>query len=279
MNKVAKADDSHIRVMSSNIYTQNGKDFDTYLQNTYGISTPAWEARAEILAEVYMTYKPDFFGLQEASFSQQDEILKYVGELYARVEFDNLVKNQTPIFYRKDLYKIEAKEYHDFGSGRHYEWALYSALDNPDEQFIHMNLHYHPIVTEQAPGAQTVNAVIKRLMKDYPDVPIAVTGDYNNNAISETYKTMVDGINMDSGAALVSKKNPTNLDCTYYTWHTLSVSQPVAVHEKYPNMPGPIDIVSITTDLLEAMDYKAIYNPLICWGSDHYPVFLDVKVK
>lgn len=279
VNKVAKADASHIRVMSSNIYTQNGRDFDTYLQNTYGVTTPAWEARAEILAEVYMTYKPDFFGLQEASFAQQDEILKYVGELYARVEFDNLVKNQTPIFYRKDLYKIEAKEYHDFGSGRHYEWALYSSLENPDEQFIHMNLHYHPIVSEQAPGAKTVNAVIKRLMTDYPGVPIAVTGDYNNNAISETYKTMVDGIHMDSGAALVGKKDPTNLDCTYYTWHTLSVAEPVAVHEKYPNMPGPIDIVSITTDLLEAMDYKAIYNPLICWGSDHYPVFLDVKVK
>ena len=264
VTNVTKANSSDIRVMSSNIYFKDATDFDE-------LGMP-WEARAEIMAQVYKVYKPDFIGLQEADAKQHSEILKYIDDLYGIVTFDEASKNMTPLLYRKDLYDVVDKYYHDFGSNRHFEWALYSSKTNPDEKFIHMNLHYSPNKNEQNEHAVFVNLQIKRVMELYPNVPIAVTGDYNNSALSDTYKTMTEGINMASGAALVGNK-----DSEYYTCHSLG--QEKLTTSSSDGTVGPIDIISITTDLLEAKNYKMNHLPITCWGSDHYPVFLDVSRK
>jgi hypothetical protein len=261
---ITKADASYIRVMSSNIYSKNDTSFDA-------LGMP-WKARAEIMAEVYNLYLPDFIGFQEAHFDQHAEILKYIGDKYAIVQFPEASTNNTPLLYRKDLYNIEAKYYYDFTGGRHLEWALYSSIANPSEKFIHMNLHYSPYQDQQHDHAVIVNNEIKRVMALYPNVPVAVTGDYNNSAISDTFITMTSGINMASGAALVG-----NTDSTYYTWHKLGVETLETTYKD--GTVGPIDIVAITTDTLEAKNYKMNHLPIVCWGADHYPVFLDVKRK
>ena len=261
---VVKADSSYVRVMSSNVYHKNDTSFDS-------LGMP-WKARAEIMAEVYNVYLPDFIGLQEAAFDQHDEILKYISDKYAIVNFPEASTNNTPLLYRKDLYNLEAKYYYDFTGGRHLEWALYSSKTNPNEKFIHMNLHYSPYQDQQHDHAVIVNNEIKRVMQLYPNVPIAVTGDYNNSALSDTFTTMTSGINMASGAALIG-----NTDSTYYTWHKLG--QETLSTSYSDGTVGPIDIIAITTDLLDAKGYKMIHDPIICWGADHYPVFLDVKRK
>jgi len=261
---IAKADSSYVRVMSSNVYNMKDTSFDA-------LGMP-WDARAEIMAEVYKVYKPDFIGLQEAHADQQTEILKYISDMYAIVQFPEASTNWTPLLYRKDLYKVDAKYYYDFTGGRHLEWALYSSIANADEKFIHMNLHYSPYQDQQHDHAVIVNNEIKRVMALYPNVPIAVTGDYNNSALSDTFITMTAGINMVSGAAQIG-----NTDSTYYTWHRLG--QETLSTSYSDGTVGPIDIVAITTDFIEAKAYKMIHDPIVCWGADHYPVFLDVKGK
>jgi hypothetical protein len=146
---IAKADASYVRVMSSNVYNKNDTSFDA-------LGMP-WEARAEIMADVYMLYLPDFIGLQEAHWDQHEELMKYIGDEYAIVQFPEASTNMTPLLYRKNLYNIEAKYYYDFTGGRHLEWALYSNIANPSEKFIHMNLHYSPYQDQQHDHAVIVN--------------------------------------------------------------------------------------------------------------------------
>ena len=271
MTQVNKTGD--IRVMSSNIYGKNGHDFDK-------LGMP-WEARAEIMADVYKVYQPDFIGLQESTFEQEQEILKYIGDMYAVVPFAEADQNRTPLLYRKDLYKLEASYYYDFTGGRHLEWALYSSIENPDEKFIHMNLHYLPVgnttddtyatkLAEQVEQAKLVNVEIKRLMTKYPGVPIAVSGDYNHVSSSETYLAMIDGINMSSGSVILNSTE----DSAWYTQHSLGKE---VLETTKGGKIGPIDHVTITTDTLEAKAYKVIHHPLACWGSDHYAIFVDMN--
>lgn len=273
MAQVDKTGD--IRVMSSNIYGKNAHDFDH-------LGMP-WKARAEIMADVYKVYQPDFIGLQESTFEQEQELLKYIGDMYAVVPFAEADQNRTPLLYRKDLYKLEASYYYDFTGGRHLEWALYSVIENPDEKFIHMNLHYLPVgkttdttydtlCEQQEAQAQLVNAEIKSLMEKYPNVSIAVTGDYNNTSASETYKTMINGIDIESGSVLLNNSE----DSKWYTQRSLGKE---ILNTEKDGKVGPIDHVTITTDTLEAITYKVIHHPLACWGSDHYAIFLDMNTR
>jgi len=279
MSEVEKAEDSYVRVMSSNIYNSLDTSFD-YLGMPY-------QARAELLAECYLLYKPDFIGWQEADKAMRDEVYKYIAHEYQMVEFDMSGNNWCPIFYRKDLYKLETSDYYQFSQfdansnvvldSMHYcEWALYSSKSNPEEQFIHMNIHYNVSERSALPQAVIVNKMIQKLMAQYPEVPIAITGDYNFTATESVFKTMMRGIDdkVQSGSQILN-----NEDSKYYTWHVLGNLNLSETYGTPVKQRGPIDHVSITTNLLEAKEYKIIHYPLICWAADHYPIFLDVAVK
>ncbi|MBR4768833.1 MAG: hypothetical protein IK088_07645, partial [Lachnospiraceae bacterium] len=198
VEKIEKAAGSDIRVMGNNIYNMNDHSFDS-------LGMP-WEARAEILADVYRVYQPDFIGLTESTTTQLNEFLKYVGDIYAVVpmnDISGLSNNYTPLLYKKDLYEVEERFFHDFTGGRHLEWAMYHKIEDPSWKIIHMNLHYSPYDEEQPPQAEYVNGELKRVTALYPNVPIVVTGDYNSGASHSTFATMTEGLALASAAHLV----------------------------------------------------------------------------
>jgi len=267
MTEVEKAEDSYIRVMSSNIYTSKDTAFNHMIP---------YQARAELLAECYLLYKPDFIGWQEADQAMRNEVYKYIAHEYQIVDFEMSADNWCPIFYRKDLYNLETADYYIMNAMHYCEWAIYSSKLNPEQQFIHVNIHYDTSEKISLSQAVLVNKTIKTLMAEYPEVPIAITGDYNFTATESVFKTMMRGIDdkVQSGSQILN-----NDDSRYYTWHILGN---LDLSETYGNpvkQRGPIDHVSITTNLMEAKEYKMIYYPLICWAADHYPIFLDVAVK
>ena len=263
---IEKAEDSYIRVMSSNLL---GLDYEKY-------KIP-YQARAELLAECYLRYKPEFIGWQEAEQKLCYEVYKHIAHEYQMVEFEMTENNWCPILYRKDLYNLEKADYYRLDSKHYCEWALYSSKSNPEKQFIHMNLHYNVTESTALEQAVIVNKIIKTLMTKYPDVPMAITGDYNYTASEAVFKTMMRGIDqkVQSGSQIIG-----NDDSKYYTWHTLGNT---TLSETYVSSTisqrGPIDHVSITTKLLTAKAYKIIHDPLMCWASDHYPLVLDVLAQ
>lgn len=267
MSEIAKAEDSYIRVMSHNIYNSLDSAFNGRI---------AYQARAELSAECYLRYKPDFIGMQEADQALRDEVYKYIAHEYAMVEFEMTENNWCPIFYRKDLYNLIKSDYCILDSMHALEWALYSDKSKPEQQFIHMNVHYNVDKETALMQAEIVNNMIRALMDEYPNVPITITGDYNATTTSSIFKTMMRDIDdkIQSGALLVN-----NDDSRIYTWHYLGDTTVWEYYAKDASIKGPIDHVSITSDLLETLNYKVIHDPFSCWASDHYPIFLDITAK
>ena len=265
---IEKAESSYVRVMSSNVYSSK----DTSAQQ----SKIPYQARAELLAECYLRYKPDFIGWQEADQAMRDEVYKYIAHEYQMVEFEMSADNWCPIFYRKDLYNLETADYFIMNAMHYCEWAVYSSKSNLEQQFIHMNIHYDVNEEISLSQAVSVNKTIKKLMAQYPDAPIAVTGDYNFTATESVFKTMMRGIDdkMQSSSQILN-----NEDSKYYTWHVLGELTLSETYGTPVKQSGPIDHVSITTNLLEAKEYKIIHDPLTCWAADHYPIFADLVRK
>ena len=251
--------------MSSNLL---GLDYEKYVL--------PYQARAELLAECYLRYKPDFIGWQEAEKNLCSEVYKHIQHEYQMVEFDIDENNWCPILYRKDLYNLQESAYQKLDNTHACEWALYSSKSNPEQKFIHMNLHYNYKISVALTQAETVNGIIKNVMEQHPGVPMAITGDYNFTATEDVFTTMMKDTTIQSGSQIIA-----NDDSKYYTWHKYGV---LKLSETYSytnedvllNQNGPIDHVSITTDLLTAKAYKIIHDPLMCYATDHYPLVLDV---
>ena len=268
MSDVEKASSAYVRVMSSNIYNSNDPAFNSKIP---------YQARAELLAECYLRYKPEFIGWQEANQVLRDEVYKYIANEYVMIEYGDMTGNNwCPIFYRKDSYDLVTADYYVLDSAHYCEWALYNSKSNPEQQFIHMNLHFHVTESTALSQAAIVNKMIKKLMMEYPEVPIAVTGDYNSTVTERVYNVVMRGIEeqMQSGAVVIN-----NDDSSIYTWHSLGDLTIRDSYAKDESIQGPIDHVAITTELLNVKNYKVIHDSLTCWASDHYPIILDVEVK
>jgi len=278
---IDKAEASYVRVMSSNIF--NSEDRTSFAEIRAVVTD---QMRAKLLAECYLLYKPDFIGMQEADQAMRAEVYKWIAHEYQMVEMklasgDN---NWCPIFYRRDAYNLVEANFEKLDSIHYFEWAVYTSKANPSQQFIHMNVHYNVDEVEAISQALIVNKIIKEVMAQYPNAPIAITGDYNFTATECVYRTMMRGIsdNMKSGSQVIA-----NDDSKYYTWHTLGSLQLKETYEsktttpsyKYVFQQGPIDHVSITTKLVTPIKYKMLHYPLICYAADHYPIFLDMAIK
>ncbi len=280
---VAKAD-GNIRVMSSNVCNQGVSDWANPTNTPNPLPIEKWPLRAQILAETFLTYQPDFIGLQEVSVAQLAMFAELLGSQYAQAEVNFAdTTNMTPIFYRKDLYtQIEGGYSVIKENYRYVEWAVYKDAD--ENQIIHMNLHFDPTYPDDGgnaireENAQLANSILDTLVAEnkYPNAAIVITGDYNDTSASAAYNVLTEGLNMASGADIIK-----NTDSTYYTFHTLGVTStpPTTYTNKGYDCRGPIDIVTITTDKLEAVKYGVIWDPIVCSASDHYPVLLDVVRK
>ena len=136
------------------------------------------------------------------------------------------------------------------------------------------NLHYPTTGTTEmnsarTPAAQATNAKIKELMSLYPDVPITVTGDYNSHRNNNTdiFPYMFEGLDgkMDVAQSFTDDK-------------TLGST----THDMGTSVTGngtPIDYVSVTNELLEIVRHRTASYDAMGLSGDHFPVFIDVKIK
>lgn len=243
---IAKAEGSSIRIMTRNVLFGNGE-------------TPIadYTKRAALTAEIFRTYQPDFVGMQEADYQMYPLITSAVADIYTPIR-----AGCFSILYRTDTWRLEGDvTVHNFSNSNYYQgdavwgyvWGLFENI-NTGEKIVMMNLHYHYRSAEdRMPEVEVVNAELKRIKALYPDVTIAVTGDYNCNSSSSEYAKMIEGTDVKSGMLLTTDSNN--------------------------GYGGGIDHISLTENTVDVKRHRAVtYNAFIN-SSDHYAFFVDFSIK
>lgn len=272
VGNVKKENDSYVRVMSSNALTSG----DSKQQAPDALPM---EKRMDILCAMYLAYKPDFLGIQEVDILMEPEILERLDATYAmvpakmgdyvyhRVDYQ---QNYTPIFYNKHKFDLIDSRFHFFDvmGMWGYQWALYRSKKRPGKRYIHMNLHFFYQADErQLPGIEDVHYELIHLRRMYPNVPIFVTGDYNNWYTSDYFKYLFEGLSMTSGMLVAEQSD--GFEC----WnHPLNVTE-------CPKKMTAIDHASVTTDLVDVKLHRILLDEELAKTSDHCSIFIDVMEK
>lgn len=266
-----KEDPSYIRIMTSNVL--HSRD-DVIPKKT-------WEDRVEVMSAVYLTFLPDFLGLQEVSYQQSEPFFEALKEIYATPDtplgdFVNFpyhgvdyIQNHTPILYNKHKYELIDSRYHLFPMTGlwGYQWGLYRSKTHPEQKIIHMNMHPHSNSDENPPCFVDAHAELVHLRRHYPTTPIFLTGDYNAYYTEPQVQLLFEGLSMESGMLVAEQGDGTE-----------SFSHPLGTLEGLKRTPA-IDHIGVTTDLCDVKLHRVIFDDIIAKGSDHSPRFIDVKLK
>ena len=260
---IEKAADTDVRVMTSNIICAGDSYSKEQYEGVYGIS---WQERVNIQGEMMLLYLPDFVGLQEMQEGDtygwalmHTQLLKKVKSEYSFVTYDGMAQNTywNPILYRHTVWNLTAKGTMypgNFDDHMHrWQWALFTKIDDPSQQYILLNLHYPTSrnQTAQQAAADIVNAKIRELKALYPNVPIFVTGDFNAAKTTTTFQKTVANTDLVTSFDLTSNRNTI----------------------------ASIDHILVPTDLAEVLSYRVIVDHYIALSSDHRPAFADISLK
>ncbi|MBQ2999882.1 MAG: hypothetical protein IJD64_05410 [Clostridia bacterium] len=259
-----------VRVMSSNLLAADNSSGAVDL----GISH---EQRMANMAEMFLFYRPDFIGLQEtsgssvinntATINMQATLLSYLNGAYAYVDVSDQVAavNQwTPMLYRTDKWTVLAKDISDeqgveYGNAMHrWQWALFQSKTDENTKMIVLNLHGPHggdgtwFKDFQPTFFACVNAQIKKLESLYPNVPIAVTGDYNQLHDSTLLSAMIAGTHLENSAKLTGNAE---------------------------KVSSGIDHVFVSKDKATVEQFREVDNMVMRQSSDHRSVFSDILLK
>ncbi|HBF15045.1 MAG TPA: hypothetical protein DDW30_05075 [Clostridiales bacterium] len=226
--------------------------------------------RIEVIGDYCLAFLPDSVGLQECILNNNVKYLDpVISEVYAWVPYD-AVNSGEKTLYRKDKFDLKDHNIIDLGNNYAFQWALLEDKTT-HERYIHGNVHYHYNTdAERLPQAEKVNAELKRIMELYPDVAIAVTGDYNTYLDSPVHEAMTDGLAMRSAVTVAPEGMR---DYNTLSWHTLDF------HTFETDGNQQLDHIMVTTDLLEVLRHKIVHDSLIASATDHYPVLIDVRLR
>lgn len=269
---IEKADESYIRIMTSNVLHSRASD----------LARKTWEERLAILSTVYLTFLPDFIGLQEVSYQQTGPFLRALSEIYDTPDtplgdFINYpyhgvdyIQNHTPILYNKHKYEVLDSRYHIFPNDdlHSYQWALYRVKENPEQKIIHMNMHPHSNSNINMPGFEDAHEELLHLRRHYPTTPIFLTGDYNAEYKERQMQVLFEGLDMISGALIAEKSDGMQM-----------FNHPITSMKFFAPHLTSIDHVGVTTDLVDVKLHRVLFDEIIAKGSDHCPMFIDVALK
>ena len=260
MGMLAKADDE-VRIMTSNVLFTNADNAEL-----------PYAQRAALLSDIYLTWHPDFIGLQESKGAIGEDIKVALADEYGYINQAVSGNGHTPILYDKDVWEPVTEGgnilmKHEMFQSNHcwdYEWVMFQKISDPSVKVIMMNLHFQPrgYQGEQRPESMNkFNNEVKRLEREYSNIPIFCTGDYNtgyswtrNSAIGD------DGWNEDVIAGT-----------------QLQSSGALTENTADPN-GSAIDHVCVSKNLVTVVRNVRVKYEVMLKSSDHQPVFADIKL-
>lgn len=261
-----------LRVVSYNIRFDNPDDRDN-----------VWANRKERVANVLRFHKTDIFCLQEALINQIHDLeTEFPGfEYYGLGRDDGKEGGEfCPVFYNKSRFKIIDKgtfwlsETPDVpGSKGWYAdlpriatWVKFIDLSDGSEFFV-FNTHLDHISQNARDNGTAL--IIEKINKMVGDLPVVLTGDFNDRPKTKPYNNILDGgshvLMFDARSyAKYPHHGPT---FTFVGWDFIGVPGKI-IDYIFVNSKVSVTYHAILTD-----NWDGVYP------SDHLPVLIEMKFK
>ncbi len=236
-----------------------------------------WPYRKTFVSDIIKKYEPDTIGLQEAHIGW----MKYLesaldGYCYAGVGRDDgkIGGEFTPVFYNSKnvellkqdtfwLSETPEKPSKGWDAPKWNRICTYAVLKDKktNKKFVHMNTHLdNDGIEARKKGAELI---VKKSDELFPDLPIILTGDFNDNPESEAYKTIISGRFEDARISSGSSDNTK-------TYHGFDL-----INEDEKQL---IDFIFVKNSA-KAVSYKCITDEIEGRRpSDHYPVISEIII-
>ncbi len=250
-----------VRIMTSNVLFANAENAEL-----------PYDQRAALLSDIYLTFRPDFIGLQESKGAIGDWIKEALADEYGYINQALRGSGHTPILYDKEVWEpvYEGGQIlmkHEMFQSDHcwdYEWVMFQKIGDSATKVIMMNLHFQPrgYKGEERPESMDkFNAEVQRLEDVYPDIPIISTGDYNTRlTMGRDPQIGNDGWNEDVIAGTM-----------------LQSSGALTQDTSDPN-GSAIDHIVVSKHLITVVRNVRVRYEFMLKSSDHQPVYADVKL-
>ena len=287
-------EDYTLKVMSFNVQTENGTSVD-------------FDLRAELLRDLMDQLQPDSIGMQEVTTGW----IYRMDTFSFNASYAGVGEGRTPggeassIYYRKD--KFDLVDHGTFWlsetpdvAGSYLEASLYPRICTwahlrdkvTGFEYIHVNTHLDHLGGSDGRTLRTAQIrVILEYLKTLPDVPMVMTGDFNQaktNGDDEIYAMYKNVLGISKFTASNGEKMTGNFaDARADAAETVSSDAWASMTaywqeggEKYNPAKKPIDYVFYTTGDFDAMVYRNIhYHRDGIYMSDHLPQYCELHVK
>lgn len=207
------------------------------------------EVRKEIVSYLLLNYLPDVAALQESFDKWSQQLPKLISDEYAYVcpKREDGVYNRSPLIYRKDRLKVLESGYIDLdqtatAGRRQVTWAIFEDLST-GTQFAVLGTHWDPTSEDNKLAHAKATADFAKQIREEQNIPVVVMADFNSVPGSVSYATFV----TQSGIENVTGTG--GVDHIFYTDDFTAVAQGWESENEAKK------------------------------GSDHYPVWVDLKLN
>lgn len=230
--------------------------------------------RVKKFSDYMNTVKPDTIGTQEMNSKWLEKLGTLMSDYDSygvkRGGDDSENKSEmNAVFWLKDKYSCEEKdtfwlsetpekESRYEGAGCH-RVCTYVVLKNNEtgRMLIHMNTHLDNASEEAANyGAEVISQKIDELNTKYPNVPIVLTGDFNETKGMIAYNTIAEKL-IEPTSYIISIETKE----TYHAWGEITDGE-------------PIDHIFVTKGKYIS-NYKILDDTSNGYISDHYGVYIE----
>ena len=257
------AEGADLRVMSFNILCER------YAENA------VIEGRQVPVVAPIFTYMPDVLGMQEVTDAWYPYLYSLFGDTYAIADQkDNSGgTNWSPLAYNtKTLTLLDhgAERLQVGGNGhRVMSWGYFERKSD-GARFVVINTHWNVGGDEKKTKDQVAQAKemaeFALFLKDRFNCPVITTGDYNSRLSEDPIKTYI-----TNSGLLDACQNAKVVNRAIKTTHTL-------FSEKTRGEGEAIDHIFASSDV-ELLYYNVLIDKCLAPSSDHYPIYVDIKLN
>jgi endonuclease/exonuclease/phosphatase family metal-dependent hydrolase len=169
-----------------------------------------WGNRIEKVTDLIKKHNPDLFGVQEALHNQMMDLQNNLSD-YQFIGVgrdDGKEKGEySAIFYKKDKFEVLKQntfwlsETPTIPGSKSWDAAITRVVTfavvkekSSGKSFIYANTHFDHIGKEaRKNSANTIKHLLLDFMKDYKEIPVLVSGDFNSEPTAEPYLNMING--------------------------------------------------------------------------------------
>ena len=257
------AEGANLRVMSFNI-----------LCELYAANAVIEGRQVPVVAPIF-TYMPDVLGMQEVTDAWYPYLYSLFGDTYAIADQkDNSGgTNWSPLAYNtKTLTLLDhgAERLQVGGNGhRVMSWGYFERKSD-GARFVVINTHWNVGGDEKKTKDQVAQAKemaeFALFLKDRFNCPVITTGDYNSRLSEDPIKTYI-----TNSGLLDACQNAKVVNRAIKTTHDL-------FSEKTRGEGEAIDHIFASSDV-ELLYYNVLIDKCLAPSSDHYPIYVDIKLN